>query len=354
MQDTGPPIVAQPLRQLRPTRAAFSPFLAADIGGTHARIGLIRPTTVPASDAERLEVQSYRKVACADYADLHDILREFRELVGAALADRACIACAGIRHGDELINANLPWRVSISRLCRELGLEQVVLVNDFKALAYATHFQTVAESSRITGNGAIDAALPRLVIGPGTGLGAAVLMPGTLRPGVLATEGGHAALAARTGLELDILRQLGDGCVHVPNERVFSGPGLLALYRALGALRGQAARFDAPAQISAAALAREDVLAVETVEVFCAWLGSLVGDLVLALGAYGGVYLAGGVLPRIVPLLRHGGFAARLADKGALRGVLERVPVHLIDHGQLGVTGAAHWFLDHEYEETKY
>ncbi|WP_347260081.1 glucokinase [Rudaea sp.] len=349
MQGASPQFVDQPQRQVPAPAAARAPFLAADVGGTHARVGLIQPAADSAGDPN-LSVLHYRKFACAGYNDLHDILREFTATLDGPIATHACIACAGLVSGDDLINANLPWRVSISRLRDELGLDRVVLVNDFTAVAYAAHFQDVADSTRVTGHGAIDPALPRLVVGPGTGLGAAALIPGGERPGILPTEGGHAALAARTELELEVLRRLGNGRAHVPNEQVFSGPGLFALYRTLCELRAVHAQFESPAQVTAAALARGDALAIETVELFCAWFGSLIGDLVMLLGAYGGVYLAGGVLPRIAPLLRASGFAARLADKGALRAVLERVPVHLIDHGQLGVTGAAHWFLDHESE----
>ncbi len=351
MQGASPQFVDQPLQHAFASPGARTPFIAADVGGTHARIGLVQPLA-ESTGGERLELLQYRKFACADYAGLHDILREFTKAVGSAPTTRACIACAGLLRGDELINANLPWRVSLSRLRDALGLERVVLVNDFKAVAYAAHFQGAADSARIAGSGGIDIAQPRLVVGPGTGLGAAVLIPGRGQPHILATEGGHAALAARTELEHAIVRRLGSGSAHVPNEQVFSGPGLLSLYRALCALRSAETRFESPAQITAAALAGADPLAAETVEVFCAWFGSLIGDLIMLLGAYGGVYLAGGVLPQIAPLLRASGFAARLGDKGALREVLERVPVHLIDHGQLGVIGAAHWFLDNEYEES--
>ena len=350
MQGASPQFVDQPLQHTHSVPAAHAPFLAADVGGTHARIGLVRPSS-DSKSGERLSILHYRKFACADYTHLHDILREFTAAAGGPSAVQACIACAGLLRGDELINANLPWRVSLSRLRDSLKLDRVVLINDFKAVAYAAHFHGVTESTLIAGGGEIDTSLPRLVVGPGTGLGTAVLIPGKGQPSILATEGGHAALAARSELELEILRHLGRGSMHVPSEQIFSGPGLLALYRALCTLRAARAAFESPAQITAAALAQNDALAVEAVDVFCAWFGSLIGDLIMLLGAYGGVYLAGGVLPQIAPLLRTSGFAGRLSDKGVLRDVLARVPVHLIDHGQLGVIGAAHWFLDNEYEE---
>jgi glucokinase len=334
----------------RARSALHAPFLAADVGGTHARLGLVQLEAGASGAGNTLTVLHYGKFACANYACLADILREFLHGIDAPPVAQACIACAGYALGDNLLNANLPWPVSISAIRRDLGFERVALVNDFQAVAYATHFYGAENSLMIGGDAASGGNQPRLVVGPGTGLGAAVLIPGEPRPSILATEAGHAALSPRTALELQIVRRLGNGIAHVPNEQVLSGPGLVTLYRVLCEIRASAVRFDTPAQITAAALAASDAVAGECVDVFCAWLGSLVGDLVLLFGAHGGVYLAGGVLPQIVPLLKRSAFSERLCNKGALREVLERVPVRLIDHGQLGVTGAAHWFLDNEYE----
>ncbi len=352
MQDASPLTVdSQPLRK-GAASLSHAPFLAADVGGTHARIGLIRAQSVRSiadGTADNLQILGYRKFACADYPNLSAILREFlRDADAQPVA--ACIACAGYALGDTLVNANLPWKVSISGLGADLGIEHVALVNDFKAVAYATHFHDVAETPLVAGNGHANPSQPRLVIGPGTGLGAAVLIPGEPRPGILSSEAGHAALAPRTALEMQIVRRLGNGVAHVLNEQILSGPGLVTLYRVLCEIRASRPQFDTPAQITAAALASSDALASECVEVFCAWLGSLIGDLTMLFGAYGGVFLAGGVLPQIEPLLRRSDFRERLCSKGMMREVLERVPVRLIDHGQLGVTGAAHWYLDHECE----
>lgn len=323
-------------------------LLAADIGGTHARIGLVRADAL--HTGEPFATLAYRKYRCADYPSLDAILRDFLRDADAR-PRAACLACAGHVHGDTLVNANLPWSVSVSTLTRALGVEHVSLVNDFQALAYAAYYATPSDSIHITGDAAFDVNQPRLALGPGTGLGAAVLIPGNTRPTILATEGGHAALAPRTALESEVLRRLRANDEHVPNEHVLSGPGLLNLYRALCAIRSTQAVFDSPAQITQAALAANDALAAETVDVFCAWLGSLVGDLVMLFGAFGGVILAGGVLPQIAPLLQRSAFAARLADKGTLRDALARVPVRLIEHGQLGVTGAARWYFDHELSD---
>ncbi|MEP6939551.1 MAG: glucokinase [Rudaea sp.] len=326
--------------------AAAGPFLAADVGGTHARIGLIQQRSASAvAHDEPLHILGYRKYACASHASLSAILLEYLRESGARPLG-ACIACAGYALGDDLINANLPWKVSISALRRDLGLERVALVNDFQAIAYATHFHPLTDAVQVAGSGGIDLNLPRLVVGPGTGFGAAVLLPAQPHPAILRTEAGHAAIAPHTALEMQVVRHLGRGVVHVPNEQVLSGPGLLNLYRAICEIRAIPARLVSPMEVTAAALDGSDAVASECVACFCAWLGGLVGDLVVLFGAFGGVSLAGGFLPQILALLQRSEFAERFHDKGTLRTVLERVPVHVIEHGQLGVSGAAHWFVD--------
>jgi glucokinase len=183
------------------------------------------------------------------------------------------------------------------------------------------------------------------VLGPGTGLGAALRFEGGTRP-VLASEVGHAALAAGTALELDVLRLLMARWPHVDNERVLSGSGLMNLYPSLCELRGVDPRWRTTEQLIAAAQTGEDAMAVECMEVFCAWLGSLAGDLAIAFGAKS-VYLAGGISGHIDSFLRRGAFQARYLNKGVLSDVLRHTPVWRVDHGQLGVIGAAVWYAEH-------
>ncbi|UXI68977.1 glucokinase [Tahibacter amnicola] len=319
------------------------PFLAADVGGTHARVGLVRPA---AAGASAVTVEQYDKYVCADYPNLGVLLRQFLQSAGGVAVDRVAIACAGVAVGDCLVNTNLPWAVSVSEIRAELGVAAVELVNDFEAVAYATHYLRASESVLLPGNAEAAANGPTLIVGPGTGLGAAVRIPGTRHPTVLATEAGQAALAPGNELEVEILRVLMRQSSHVSNETVLSGPGLVNLYNALCDIRGAAGELRAPTAITEAALAAQDPLALETLNVFCAWLGGVVGDLALLTGARGGVHLAGGILPHIRQFLLHSSFSARFLAKGAMRTVLERIPVGLIDHGQLGVVGAAAWMLD--------
>jgi glucokinase len=187
---------------------------------------------------------------------------------------------------------------------------------------------------------------PVLVMGPGTGLGSAVLLPGKPHATVLATEAGQIALAPGNEREIEILRYLARDRAYVSFEHALSGPGLLNLYRALCALQKQTPVLTQPAQVTQAALERSDAISVEALDVFCGLLGSFVGDLCLLYGARGGVFLAGGILPQIRDVLLTSSFRQRFFNKGVMRAFLQQVPVRLMEHGQHGVIGAAGLFLE--------
>ena len=317
-------------------------FLAADVGGTWARVALVRENR---GVARPVQVLQYRKYACADYPDLATILRAFIDSHSVVRARRCAIACAGFLLGDEVINNTLPWRLSVSATRAELDFEDLAFINDFTAVAHAVEQVESKDVTLLAGASAPNPVGPVLVVGPGTGLGAAVRISHGDETIVLATEAGQAAFAPSTPREIEILRVLSRQSPHVPMEAVASGPGLLNIYRALCILEQRTPTLTEPSAVTDAALAEADAIALEALRIFCGTLGSLVGDLVLLYGATGGVYLAGGVLPNIRDFLRRSAFAERLLDKGQMRAALERVPVRLIEHGQLGVVGAAIWYL---------
>lgn len=319
-------------------------FLAADVGGTHARIGLVsrqpdgtRPVTV----------LQYHRYACAEWPSLTAVLQDFvGQLDHSVHVDRCAVASAGYVLGDAIVNDNLPWPVSIRDIRDSLGIEQLAVVNDFEAVAYATQFLSTADTTAVIESEAPPAEGPVLVMGPGTGLGSAVLLPGHPHATVLATEAGQIALAPGNEREIEILRYLARDRAYVSFEHALSGPGLLNLYRALCALRGQTPVQMAPSQVTQAALERSDAAAVEALDVFCGLLGSFVGDLCLLYGARGGVFLAGGILPQIRDVLLTSSFRQRFFNKGVMRAFLQQVPVRLMEHGQHGVIGAAGLYLD--------
>lgn len=320
------------------------PFLAADVGGTHARLGLV----VADADRRSPSLLAYRKYSCAEWPGLAAIVKDFLAREAPSSLRHCVLAIAGYVIDGRVINQNLTWPVSVPDLRAALPLDEVLLVNDFAALARAVQELDADAGSVLTRARAGDDRAPRLVVGPGTGLGAAVLIPQSPRPLVMATEAGQAALAPRTALERDILALLARGDRHVSTETALSGPGILNLYRALASLRAVTPLHETPEQVAASALGAHDALARETLHVFCALLGSFVGDLTMLYGAGGGVCLAGGVLAHLRDFLPRSRFVERFLDKGGMRAFLERVPVRLLDHGRLGVLGAAGWYLDRD------
>lgn len=350
--------VAQPVPQSSAPNGAHDrgePFLAADVGGTHARIGLVLGTS-----AERypVSVLHYHRYHCADWADLSGVLRDFMAQLPsaghaalAARVRRCVVASAGVVLDDRIVNENLPWPVSIGAVREQLKLAQLEVINDFEAVAWATQFLGAEETLPVIETAQPASHGPVLVMGPGTGLGSAVLLPRNGRAQVLPTEAGQIALAPGNEREIEILRVLARGRAYVSCEDALSGPGLLNLYHALCELRGCPVSLMTPAEITGAALAGHDAAALEALQVFCGLLGSFTGDLAMLYGASGGVFLAGGILPQIHAFLRASHFAERYFNKGVMRAYLQKVPVRLIEHGQLGVIGAAGWFLEERQGE---
>ncbi|MFZ3001993.1 MAG: glucokinase [Undibacterium umbellatum] len=322
------------------TKLLSNQLIVADIGGTHARFAI----AVLNLQGET-ELRDYHRFACADYSSLAAIIRAYRDMTHKQLNQansHASIAIAGVIEADQVRNSNLPWPVSNEQTIQESGLAQLRFVNDFAALAWSVPLINPANAIILNQGTASTLAGPVLVVGPGTGLGAAVWLPGPPSQ-VLATEAGHAALAAGNPQEALLLAQCWKSTPHVDNEMFLSGPGLLRLYRTLALMQGKASNLETPAQVSAAAIAGQDSIAQEAVETFCALLGSLLGDLAIYYGAQA-VYLAGGIPAQISELLQKSDFRNRFLNKGVMRAVVENVPVYLIEPGQLALLGAAHWY----------
>ncbi|GHE64167.1 glucokinase [Camelimonas fluminis] len=314
-----------------------STVVLADIGGTNARFAL-------AGGGGAGEVARF---AVADYASFDDAMEHFLEM-RRAVADHpiaAAIAIAGpvSRGAGSLTNSH--WRFSEADISRRFGIPHVRLLNDFEALAWGLPLLRPEHLTRIVGRhpttgfaasrpsgGPTPGSNGRLVaVGPGTGLGVACHDPEGAGL-VLASEGGHVnapSWSARIDAIIDWLRSdLG----HVSVERMVSGQGLENTYRAVAALEGMPARQEDAAAITAAALDRSDPVAIETVEIFCAMLGEAAGNYALSFGASGGVYIAGGIAPRIIDLLQASEFRERFVAKGRFRVWLEPVPTWLVSH----------------------
>lgn len=350
--------MGQPAGQAdQPANPAIQPFLAADVGGTHVRVGLV---VADAGAACPVRLAHYRAYRGAEWADLAAVLEHFvGELEGAertrgSRVKHGVVACAGYVVDDQVVSENLPWPVSIGAIRERLDMARLDIINDFAAVAWGTQSVDPGEAHTVIDAPLPDVGAPVLVMGPGTGLGSAVLLPGTGAQAayVLRTEAGHAALAPGNARERAILEILARDREYVAIEDALSGPGLLNLYRAACELGRRPALLATPSAITQAASGTaSDIDAAEAVQVFCGLLGSFVGDLVLLYGASGGVYLAGGILSRIQPLLQASTFAERYFNKGVMRAYLQQVPVRLIEHGQLGVIGAALWYVAQRRED---
>lgn len=316
--------------------SAGRPFVSADIGGTNARVALVRGRAD--GGIEVLRRQHYR---CAAHPSLHAILEDF--LAPGDGVDALALAIAGVVNGDAVISRNVPWPIRPAEF-RARGFRDVAAVNDFVAVAHADQCMGDAGTVLLTPAAASPAPGATLVVGPGTGFGAAVRVDVDGRVLVLPCEPQQMALAPGNLRELSVLAHwMRAGAAHVGIGHAVSGPGLLHLYRALCALDGVVPGCASAEAIDAHAAAG-DATAREALSMFCALLGSVVGDLALATGA-GRVFVAGGIPSRIKPHLLASDFAARMVNKDVMRAVLERVPVRLVEDPDLGVIGAAAWFL---------
>ena len=319
------------------------PFLAADVGGTSARVALMQ---ISLDKGHEFEVLAYRKLACAEFQGLAELLQAFVDSDAQTTVRHCVLACAGHVKGDEVLNDNSPWPIHLAQLRQVMLLDDVAVLNDLEALGYGLDNGAASGSRLLCGpDTQVDGSV--LVIGPGTGLGAAVRLPDCAGGRVLATEAGQMDYAPNSMREREVLAHLAPKGGYVAYERIVSGPGLLCVYAALCTLRGEAPRLATPEAVTAAAAACVDAQAVEAVELFCASLGSFAGSLAMTFLTTGGVYLAGGFLHSMFTLLEHSAFEERFLHGRSVRALLSQVPVWVTEHGRKGVVGAARWYLEH-------
>lgn len=315
------------------------PWLVADIGGTNARFGWVSERDAP--------VAQVRVLRTAEHADPAAAARAYLDALAAALGSAyappraAAFAVATSVGEDRIALTNSAWSFSRRDAERALGLQRLVVLNDFEALALALPLLQGSQLRAVGAAGAPAANAARAVIGPGTGLGVAGLLPFDGRWLALPGEGGHATLAAADDFESALIAAARREHGHVSAERLLSGAGLALLERALAAVLGQAARARSAEQIVAAALAGGDALAERSVQQFCAFLGGFAGDVALTLGARGGVYIGGGIVPRLGGLFERSPFRARFESKGRFEAYLRAIPTWAIVDTLAALAGAA-------------
>jgi len=309
--------------------------LIGDIGGTNARFAL----------AEDGHCTDERHLAVKDHATLRDALTFYLADLPVPRRPRsAVLAIAGPIDGDAIHLTNSHWSFTVTALRDALGLESLEVVNDFAATAYAVPFLP-AEQLLAIGPPHPPLQGPVGVIGPGTGLGVGALVPTGVGWLSLPGEGGHITMSAVTDEEADLLAILRRRFDHVSAERVLSGSGLVNLYQAVCERDGVEAADFTPADVSERAVHGGDSRCVRAFALFCAMLGTVAGDLALTLGAHGGIYIAGGILPRFRQVFAVSEFRARFEAKGRFQDYLSRIPTCLILDESPALRGLAHWPL---------
>jgi glucokinase len=307
-------------------------WLVADIGGTNARFGLVeRPNAAPT----RIHV-----LTCRDHAGLAEAAATYlARYAGKPRPSAACVAVAGPTDGEHFRLTNTHWAGTASRIRDDLRLDHLDLINDFEALALSLPYLGGGDL-RMIGAAPPRPGLPVAVLGPGTGLGVAGLVP--TRDGwvPLPTEGGHVELTAGTEREARVLALLRAEYGVASAEALLCGDGLARLHLLLAQVHGVPADPRTAAEICAR---RGDPLCAEALRMFCALLGSFAGNVALTLGARGGVHLGGGILPRITDVLLASDFRHRFTAKPPMEGYLETIGTALIVAPAPALTGAAAW-----------
>jgi len=306
--------------------------LIGDIGGTNARLALAR-------DGEYGALTAYLS---EDYPSIEDCIAEY--LATQKPEDKPteiALAIAGPVDADRVTLTNHPWSFSKRQMQARFGVDRLEILNDFTANAVAVPYLKPEDLEQI-GGGAKREGGSIGILGPGTGLGVSGLIQGRDGNWVpIEGEGGHVTMPAADDRESAVLGVLRQRFSHVSAERLLSGDGLVNLYEAISVLNGVPSKAYRPAQVSDAALAETDAACREAVQIFCAGLGTIAGNLAVTLGATGGIYIAGGIVPRLGPRFVASPFRSRFEDKGRFHDYLARIPTFLITHKNPALVGLA-------------
>jgi glucokinase len=317
--------------------AKFDPILVADIGGTNARFALIT-----AFDALKNQfiIEHNHTFPSADFGSLENALASYLKTVSYISPKRACLAVAGPIKAGQVHLTNLGWHFSVCEFKQQFNFEQLEVINDFAAFAYASPYLDPNKNITIKA-GQADENANIGVMGPGTGFGAACLVRTAYSTSVLSSEGGHISLAPVNDLDAKLIKELRKEHPHVSVETVFSGPGIAHLYKAMAAVKGVSGKNLDAAQISSLANSGECEICDATLNQFCDWIGSVAGDLALAYGALGGLFIGGGILPRMQGRLLESRFVERFSQKGIMSQYTGQIPVTLVTQDNIPLIGAA-------------
>ncbi|OKH89297.1 glucokinase [Thalassospira sp. TSL5-1] len=305
--------------------------LVGDIGGTNARFAWLDDNGNPHAPLT---------LAVRDYPDIGSAIRDFVARTDGPAPREFAVAVACPAMADQIKFTNNPWVFSKTALTAEFGLDRLVVVNDFTGLAMSVPF--LGSDDLITlFDGPGRPGQPLAVIGAGTGLGVSGLLPHDGHWIPVQGEGGHVSLPAVDDLDFEIVKFLTAELGRVSAERILSGMGIENLYRALGAINGQDVTPKTAAEVVEGALVGKDPLCLSVLDRFCLFLGGVAGDLVLTLGAFDGVFIGGGIGPRIADFMKQSGLKERMIAKGRFRELMNDVPVRLMTAQYPALLGCA-------------
>ena len=302
-----------------------SPSLIADIGGTNARFAL---------QTSAGKIEAITVLNCAEFPTISNAIESYITSphvlsLGSVKIRKAGIAIANPINGDIVKMTNHHWEFSIKSVQNEFDLNTLMVVNDFKALAMALPSLSNSQKKQV-GQGKVKNHAPIGLVGAGTGLGVSGLIPTGRGWHALESEGGHASFSPNSQLEIEILKFVFDQFGHVSSERFLSGAGLKLIYTALAAVKGLVVADINIPDIMRRGLEMECQICNETLSIFCEMLGTIASDLAITLGAQGGVYIGGGIVPRMGQFFYESGFRQRFEKKGRLSDYLVDVPTFVI------------------------
>lgn len=304
--------------------------LVGDVGGTNARLALC--------EIETGNLSHSLTYSGLDYSSLEQVIQIYLYQQSTNV-EQACIAIACPIQGDQVTMTNHTWAFSISEMQKNLGFKQLTIINDFTAVSMAV--PVLSDNDKVQlGGGSAQPDKPIAVYGAGTGLGVAHLISTGERWLSLAGEGGHMDMASNTDQEEQLVHFLRQELGHVSAERLLSGSGLVNIYRGLVSSYNREPEMLTPQQVSERAVSGECDDCYQALSLFCELMGRFAGNLALNMGTFGGVYIAGGIVPRFLEFLKASDFRVAFEDKGRFKEFLQGIPVYLITHPQAGLLGA--------------
>jgi len=305
--------------------------LVADVGGTNIRLGI--------ANLDDLSISQIIAYQCADFDNIDGAIQKYIDETNAEF-ELACIDVATAVDGDVVSLTNNHWEFSQQKLQQQFGLKKLVVINDFTAIAMSV--PNIPDDKKIQiGGKTAHAEKPIAIYGAGTGLGVAHLVHSGEKWIPLGGEGGHVDFAPVEQDEIAVLTELQKKYARVSAEQILSGLGLVQIYQSLCASKGIAAKDYQPADVSKHAIAGTDEVAEQSLQVFCRVLGSFGGNLALNLNTAGGVYIAGGIVPRFIDYVKQSDFRRRFDEKGRLSRVVVDIPVYIVTEEQPGLIGCA-------------